>query len=103
MRASDLRNAFATLPELRGSGLDLEHHKLLFDLCEQMDGLPRQLSVHVGGVIVGDGSLAERMPLQWSAKGVIICPARQGRCRGDRQHQARCAQHPHALGHPVRR
>ena len=73
MHASDLRNAFATLPELRGSGLDLDQHKLLFDLCEQMDGLPRQLSVHVGGVIVGDGSLAERMPLQWSAKGVIIC------------------------------
>ena len=45
---------------------------MLFDLCEQMDGLPRHLSVHVGGVIVGDGLLSDRLPLQWSNKGVVI-------------------------------
>ena len=60
MHATDLRAAYDALPELRDSGLDLDHHKLLFDLCEQMDGLPRQLSVHVGGVIVGDGLLSDR-------------------------------------------
>ncbi len=72
MRASDLRAAYETLPELRDSGLNLEHHRLLFDLCEQMDGLPHHLAVHVGGVIVGDGPLADRLPLQWANKGVII-------------------------------
>lgn len=45
---------------------------MLWEMVEAMNELPTHLSVHVGGVIVGAGPLTNAMPLQQSAKGVII-------------------------------
>jgi len=71
--ADQIGQAMATLPELQGeAGTEEESLSLLWQMAEQMDGLPTHLSVHVGGVIVGPRPLAETMPLQEAAKGVVI-------------------------------
>ncbi|MGD0111855.1 MAG: DNA polymerase III subunit alpha [Armatimonadota bacterium] len=70
--AGCIRQAIATLPELRGSGLDLDALKELFDICEAIDGFPRHLSVHLGGVVISRDRITDATPLEVSTKGVIV-------------------------------
>jgi error-prone DNA polymerase len=101
IRADSLRQAMATLPELRDSWYadspaeampagpsttptspiiepepapeaEGDNLTMLWDVVESMHEMPTHLSVHVGGVIVGARPLTEAMSLQQSAKGVII-------------------------------
>ncbi|HUU53660.1 MAG TPA: DNA polymerase III subunit alpha, partial [Armatimonadota bacterium] len=71
--ASRIRNAIATLPELRGCGFDADALKELLDICEAIDGFPRHLSVHLGGVVISRDPITDFTPLEVSAKGVIVC------------------------------
>jgi len=71
--AGRIRDAIASLPELRGSGFDAGALKELLDICEAIDGLPRHLSVHLGGVVISRDPITNFTPLEVSAKGVIVC------------------------------
>jgi error-prone DNA polymerase len=71
--ADRIREAIANLPELRGSGFDAGALKELLDICEAIDGLPRHLSVHLGGVVISRDQITDFTPLEVSAKGVIVC------------------------------
>ena len=71
--ADCIRDAIANLPELRGSGFDASALKELLDICEAIDGLPRHLSVHLGGVVISRDPITNFTPLEVSAKGVIVC------------------------------
>jgi len=71
--ADRIRDAIANLPELRGSGFDASVLKELLDICEAIDGLPRHLSVHLGGVVISRDPITDFTPLEVSAKGVIVC------------------------------
>ncbi len=71
--AGRIRDAIANLPELRGSGFDAAALKELLDLCEAIDGFPRHLSVHLGGVVISRDPITNFTPLEVSAKGVIVC------------------------------
>ncbi len=71
--ADRIRDAVANLPELRGSGFDASALKELLDICEAIDGLPRHLSVHLGGVVISRDPITNFTPLELSAKGVIVC------------------------------
>ena len=71
--ASQIRQAIATAPELRGSGFDAEALKELLDICEAIDGFPRHLSVHLGGVVISRDPITDLAPLEVSSKGVIVC------------------------------
>ena len=44
IRARDVRDALTELPELRSSGLDAPRLRVLFDLVERLDGLPRHIA-----------------------------------------------------------
>ena len=44
----------------------------LFELCVAIDGFPKYLSVHLGGMLIGDGRLADLVPLERSSGGDII-------------------------------
>ena len=70
--AGHIRQAIATLPELRGSDFDLDALKELFDICEAIDGFPRHLSVHLGGVVISRDRITDATPLEVSTKGVIV-------------------------------
>lgn len=71
--AGRIREAVATLPELRGSAFDAAALGELLDICEAIDGFPRHLSVHLGGVIISREPIADFTPLEVSAKGVVVC------------------------------
>jgi len=61
------------LPELKDNDIYKNpEFKRFFDLCTAIDGLPKHLSVHLGGLLVGDGRLADLVPLEWSSGGDII-------------------------------
>ncbi len=71
--AGRIRDAIANLPELRGSGFDAAALEELLDICEAIDGFPRHLSVHLGGVVISRDPITNFTPLEVSAKGVIVC------------------------------
>jgi len=69
IRARDVRAAMADLPELRASGLDAPRLRVLFDLVERLDGLPRHIAVHPCGVILSNQELLDRTPVEASWLG----------------------------------
>jgi error-prone DNA polymerase len=44
----------------------------LIKLCIRIDGFPKHMSVHLGGLLIGDGNLSDLMPLERSSGGDII-------------------------------
>jgi DNA polymerase III subunit alpha len=41
-------------------------------LAERLDGAPRHLSIHSGGVVIGDRPLTHYVPLERAAKGIVV-------------------------------
>ncbi|MEX2619929.1 MAG: DNA polymerase III subunit alpha [Egibacteraceae bacterium] len=88
IRARDVRAALDTLPELAGLHLDpgeggreavaggrgsnRDHLRLLFDLVERLDGLPRHVALHPSGVLLADRTLRDVVPLERSANGFAM-------------------------------
>lgn len=72
MSAARISEALQRLPEVRESPVDLGNKGLLVDLCRQLSGFPRHLSVHVGGLVIGAGPLVGIMPLEVANKGIVI-------------------------------
>jgi DNA-directed DNA polymerase III PolC len=70
--ASSLRDAIASFPECRSFPLDRPGMADILHVSELLDGYPRHLGVHVGGVIIADRPLTDYTPLQRAAKGVLI-------------------------------
>ena len=67
--ARNARAAIAELPELRSYGLDSPRLKMLFDLVESLDGLPRHIALHPCGVILSNTGLLDRTPVEASWLG----------------------------------
>lgn len=62
-----------TLPELKGSTVYKRPEVADFlKLCAAIDGFPKHLSVHLGGLLIGAGRLSDLVPLEWSSGGDII-------------------------------
>ncbi len=71
--ASRLMECAGTLPELKSSAVYKRPELAgFFKLCAAIDGFPRHLSVHLGGLLIGDGRLSDLVPLEWSSGGDII-------------------------------
>lgn len=70
--ASRIREVAEKLPEIRDSKLPFHRLNALLDVCEKVDGYPRHLSVHLGGVVISRGLLTDLVPLEWATKGVIV-------------------------------
>ena len=70
--ADRMEEAIAALPELKDQFPPGEPWDTLLFFCRAMHGFPRHLSVHLGGVVISRAPLTDLVPLQWSAKGVII-------------------------------
>ena len=71
--ASSFRDALAEKPELAPFADRLGTEKqldLLVDLTERLDRLPRHISMHPCGVILGDATLLDRTPVQPSGLGL---------------------------------
>ena len=62
----------SALPE--GRGVDWREPVLAqaLALAERLDGAPRHLSIHCGGVVIGDRPLHWYVPLERAAKGIVV-------------------------------
>ena len=73
LSASKLIETAGTLPELKDSAIykrpELQE---FFSLCTAIDGFPKHLSVHLGGLLIGEGRLTDLVPLEPSSGGDII-------------------------------
>ena len=73
LSASQLLEKSDTLPELKDNTIYRKAEmKDFFEFCKAVDGFPKHLSVHLGGLLIGDGRLADVVPLKWSSGGDII-------------------------------
>ena len=70
--AGVLSNAVQHIPECRGIRLDKEPLKGIVETAEFIDGFPRHLSIHAGGVVIAPAPLTRFVPLQRAAKGLVI-------------------------------
>jgi len=70
--ASAIAEAAQRFPEVRGAHIDLGNKTLLLELCRQVSGLPRYLSVHVGGLVIGAEPLTNVLSLCLAQKGIVI-------------------------------
>ncbi len=69
IRARDVRHALRELPELRRANLGDAQLRVLFELVEGLDGLPRHVALHPCGVILSDDTLGDRTPVEASFGG----------------------------------
>ena len=73
LSASQLMEYADSRPELKGSDVyrraDLAE---FFKLCTAIDGFPKHMSVHLGGLLIGNGRLSDLVPLERSSGGDII-------------------------------
>ena len=71
--AGSFRNALSVKPELAKVAAEIEHDRrlnLLVDITERLDRLPRHISMHPCGVILGDTSLLNLTPVEVSGLGL---------------------------------
>jgi len=54
------------------AGLSAETLRVVLAAAERLRGFPRHLSVHCGGLVIGDKTLDHYVPLEMSAKGVVV-------------------------------
>jgi len=70
--AASIREAVATSPEARDFPIDVEPYRTIVEVAESIDGFPRHLSIHPGGIVIAPGRLDDYTPLERAAKGIII-------------------------------
>jgi error-prone DNA polymerase len=73
LSASQLLEYADSRPELKKS--DVYRRPELaefFKLCVAIDRFPKHMSVHLGGLLIGNGRLSDLVPLEWSSGGDII-------------------------------
>ncbi len=73
LSASQLMENSNTLPELKASTVYKKRELAdFFELCTDIDGFPKNMSVHLGGLLIGSGRLSDSVPLERSSGGDII-------------------------------
>jgi len=73
LSASQLLEYADSRPELKKSVIYKRPELAdFFRLCAAIDGFPKHMSVHLGGLLIGDGRLSDLVPLEWSGGGDII-------------------------------
>jgi DNA-directed DNA polymerase III PolC len=68
----DLDRIVETVPECRGLSFRDEPLKSILEISKFIDGFPRHLSIHAGGVVIAPEKLTHFTPLQEATKGIII-------------------------------
>lgn len=71
-RLKDAASSAERVPELKGTPLHRDPWPKVLRAAHALEGLPRHLSIHVGGIVIGDGPLAESLPLERAAKGLVV-------------------------------
>lgn len=72
LSAAALPQAIESFPELRDGGIPWHKLRLLIELAAALDGLPRHIGTHLGGLVISAQPLTSLSPLQMAAKGIRI-------------------------------
>ncbi len=67
-----LAEAVRTLPECRDLPVDKEPFRTILKVADRIEGYPRHLSVHPGGIVITPTEVVDFVPVQRSAKGLVI-------------------------------
>jgi DNA-directed DNA polymerase III PolC len=67
-----LAEAVAVLPECRDLPADREPFRTILRVADRIEGFPRHLSVHPGGIVIAPTEIVDFAPVQRSAKGLVI-------------------------------
>lgn len=59
-------------PESRDLPVESEPYKTILRIGRNIEGFPRHLSIHCGGIIVSPCPITDLVPLQRSSKGIVI-------------------------------
>ncbi|NLJ80487.1 MAG: DNA polymerase III subunit alpha [Firmicutes bacterium] len=70
--ADGIENLLNRLPELKKHPLHQAKFKKLLTYCAAVNGLPRHIGTHLGGLVISGRPLTEVTPLQFGAKGAPI-------------------------------
>ncbi len=68
----DLASWQERIPEARELPLHEEPWRSILEVGLSLEGFPRHMGTHAGGIVIGRTPLTDRFPLQWSRKGFII-------------------------------
>ena len=71
-RASQIEAVASAIPSCRDLPADREPYRTILDTCARLDGFPRHLSIHAGGVVIADRPLTDLVPLERATKGFVI-------------------------------
>ena len=69
---SGLEEIRDAVPECRDLPLEDEPYRSMISLARQIDGFPRHLSIHCGGIVVSPFPITDRIPLQRTPKGFVV-------------------------------
>ena len=67
IRARNISQSLSNLPELRNLNLTSSTWKMAIGIAEKLDGLPRNLAMHPCAVVISDGGLYDRAPIEKNA------------------------------------
>jgi len=70
--AQDIEEAVKVIPEAADFPIGEEPYRSIVATARQIDGYPRHLGVHLGGLVIGDGPLTDYLPLEMATKGIVV-------------------------------
>ncbi len=59
-------------PETRNLPIDHEPYRTIFKLASHINGHPRHMSLHAGGIVIAPYSITDLVPLERSTKGIVM-------------------------------
>lgn len=72
VRARNIKRSLENLPELRGLNVSAPLTAATLEMAERLDGLPRHMAMHPCAVVLSDGGLLDRVPIQKNASGYAM-------------------------------
>ncbi|MEE9555048.1 MAG: DNA polymerase III subunit alpha, partial [candidate division Zixibacteria bacterium] len=68
----DLAKYMQTNPECKHLPIGKEPYRSILEIAAKIEGYPRHLGIHAGGIVIAPGKILDWTPLQMSAKGIAI-------------------------------
>ncbi len=68
----NLRKYMEANPECKHLPIDKNPYKSILEIAARIEGYPRHLVIHAGGIVIAPGEILDWTPLQMSAKGIAI-------------------------------
>jgi DNA-directed DNA polymerase III PolC len=72
IKLSQLDEARQIIPECHNLPLEDDPYRTMVSLARRIEGFPRHVSIHCGGIIISPFPITDRIPLQKTQKGLVV-------------------------------